>query len=273
MIAKKEINKLMKIINIFVAKFSITSQIPLNYTVEEVAAGFEYLNAFTDYGWVPPSGHNTAYLAADAVLRHNNISLYEAATHVSAGCEDFVQRCFWGIHEFRCRQDHQYLSFAATISYLGPCCSFNYNPSNLSYVPFSANIFGINGGLTFVGVEGSQRNLSTGLIVLVHHPMDFVTEATTSITITANSESFVEVTPTVRSSSNEVLELSENKRDCLISNDLALTRYRQASCLVACQTQLLMEHCHCQPYHLPYGKTEFECKLKDSLCYMKKYGE
>ncbi|XP_037821585.1 pickpocket protein 28-like [Lucilia sericata] len=254
-----------------VRRYIRTLDIPDKYNIEEVAAGFEYLNAFTDQGWTAPNNNNTAYETTDAVLRLNNVTLYEAAMQVCASCDDFVKRCFWGGHEFPCRQNHEYLSFIPTTSYLGPCCSFNYNPRNQSYVPFSSNIFGVDGGLMFIGVEGSERNLSTGLIVLVHHPMDFVTESTTSVTITSNSESFVEISPTVQSSSKEVLELSERKRDCLISDDVALSSYRQASCLVACQSQLIMQKCKCQPYHLPNGKAEYECKLNDSMCYSDEY--
>lgn len=193
---------------------------------------------------------------------------------VSPGCSDYVKRCFWGHTEFQCNQSHEYLSFIPTTAYLGPCCSFNYNPRNASFVPFSANIFGMDGGLTFVGAEGSERNLNTGLIVLVHHPMDYVTESAASVTITARSESFVEVSPTVQSSSVEVLELSERKRDCLISDDLRLRNYRQAACLLACQTEAIVEKCGCHPYLLPIVGNKFkECNLNDTFCYSANYGE
>lgn len=195
---------------------------------------------------------------------------------VSAGCVDFVKRCFWGSIEFPCRQDHEYLSFIPTTSYMGPCCSFNYNPKNASYVPFSSNIFGMDGGLSFIGVEGSENNISTGLIVLVHHPMDFTTEAAASVTITSKSESFVEISPTVQSSSAEVLELAQRKRDCLTSNDVELRNYRQAACTLSCEGGAIFKACGCHPYHLPTLKQEFmekECKLKDTLCYSTNYGD
>lgn len=246
--------------------------IPPEYDAAEVAAGFEFLNAFTDQSFVPPS--HDSYKVTDAVLRLNNVSIWEAAMAVSPGCEDFVKRCFWGYTEFPCNQTHEYLSFIPTTAYLGPCCSFNYNPRNTSYVPFSANIFGMDGGLTFIGAEGSERNLSTGLIVLVHHPMDYITETAASVTITARSESFVEVSPTVQTSSREVLELSESKRDCLISDDLQLRNYRQAACMLSCQTEAIGKRCGCHPYLLPIVSQKFnECKLSDTLCYSDNYGK
>ncbi|XP_054740035.1 sodium channel protein Nach [Anastrepha obliqua] len=253
-----------------VQRYIKTLNIPDNIDLQKVAVGFEYINAFTDQNWKTPGKNSFKY--ADEVLRLNNKTIYEAAKAVSGNCNDFVKRCYWGITEFPCRQRHEYLSFISTTSFLGPCCSFNYNPKNLSYVPFSANIFGIDGGLTIVGAEGSERNLSTGLIVLVHHPMDYVTEVTSSVTITSNSESFVEISPTVQSSSPEVLELSQGKRDCLISDDLELHNYRQAACLLACRTEALMKLCNCVPYHMPNSLVDFrECKLNDSACYSQNY--
>ncbi|XP_020716692.1 pickpocket protein 28 [Ceratitis capitata] len=225
----------------------ISRKIPANVDPHDVANGLEYINAFTDQNWKAPA--QESFKIADEVLRLNNISIYEAAKAVSGSCNDFVKRCYWG-----------------------PCCSFNYNPKNLSYVPFSSNIFGIDGGLTIVGVEGSERNLSTGLIVLAHHPMDYVTEATSSVTITSNSESFVEISPTVQSSATEVLELSQGKRDCLISDDLELHSYRQAACSLACRTEAIMKKCQCVPYHIPNAKADYrECKLNDSTCYSQNY--
>ncbi|XP_062131197.1 sodium channel protein Nach [Drosophila sulfurigaster albostrigata] len=253
-----------------VERYVKTLHIPPEYDVAEVAAGFDFLNAFTDQSFAPPS--HDSYKITDAVLRLNNVSIWEAAMAVSPGCADFVKRCFWGYEEFPCNQTHEYLSFIPTTAFLGPCCSFNYNPRNISYVPFSANIFGMDGGLTFIGAEGSERNLSTGLIVLVHHPMDYVTETAASVTITARSESFVEVSPTVQSSSTEVLELSESKRDCLISDDLQLRNYRQAACMLSCQTEAIGKRCGCHPYLLPVVSQKFkECNLNDTFCYSDNY--
>ncbi|XP_064536695.1 sodium channel protein Nach [Drosophila montana] len=253
-----------------VHRYVRTLQIPTEYDVADVAAGFEFLNAFTDQSFVPPS--HESYKVTDAVLRLNNVSIWEAAMAVSPGCVDFVKRCFWGYTEFPCNQTHEYLSFIPTTAFLGPCCSFNYNPRNASFLPFSANIFGLDGGLTFIGAEGSERNLSTGLIVLVHHPMDYVTETTASVTITARSESFVEVSPTVQTSSIEVLELPESKRDCLISDDVQQRNYRQASCLLSCQTEAIGKRCGCHPYLLPIVSEKFkECNLNDTFCYSDNY--
>ncbi|EDW10780.1 sodium channel protein Nach [Drosophila mojavensis] len=253
-----------------VQRYVRTLQIPAEYDVAEVAAGFEFLNAFTDQSFVPPT--HDSYKATDAVLRLNNVSIWEAAMAVSPGCADFVKRCFWGVGEFPCNQSHEYLSFIPTTAFLGPCCSFNYNPRNSSFLPFSANIFGMDGGLTFIGAEGSEHNLNTGLIVLVHHPMDYVTEKAASVTITARSESFVEVSPTVQTSSTEVLELSERKRDCLTSDDVQLRNYRQAACLLACQTEAIGKRCGCHPYLLPTVSKKFkECSLNDTFCYAYNY--
>ncbi|KAL9915898.1 LOW QUALITY PROTEIN: pickpocket 6 [Glossina fuscipes fuscipes] len=251
-------------------RFAPTLKLPINTSLQEVAEGFGFLNLFTDQTWLPPN--HTSYKVTDDVLRLNNITILEAATQVGASCNDFVKHCFWGSDEFLCHQNHEYLSFIPTTSYLGPCCSFNYNPRNLSYIPFAANTFGIDSGLSFIGVEGSERSLSTGLIIHVHHPMDFATEAAASVTITSNSESFIQILPTVQSASTEVLKLAHNKRDCLTSNDLDLSNYRKAACSLSCERDFIIEKCHCQPYHLFNEETNYrECKLNDSLCYMENY--
>lgn len=124
-----------------------------------------------------------------------------------------------------------------------------------------------------MGVEGSERDISTGLLVLVHHPMDFVSEAASSVTITSNSESFIEILPTVQGSSPEVLELAPEKRDCLTSNDVALRSYRQAACILACESQIVMDNCQCNPYQLPAFIADYrECRLNDTTCYMRNVG-
>uniref|UniRef100_A0A1A9WR01 Uncharacterized protein n=1 Tax=Glossina brevipalpis TaxID=37001 RepID=A0A1A9WR01_9MUSC len=253
-------------------KWGCSRKLPINTSLQEVAEGFEFLNLFTDQTWLPPN--NTAYKITDDILRLNNITISEAAIQVSAGCNDFVKRCFWDGDEFPCHQNHEYLSFIPTTSYLGSCCSFNYNLRNLSYNPFSANSFGINSGLSLIGVEGLEHNLSAGLIILVHHPMDFVTEAAASVTITSNSESFIQILPTVHSVSPEVLKLAQNKRDCSTSNDLGLSNYRKAACSLSCRRDFIIEKCHCQSYHLATEASDHrECKLNDSLCYMDNYAD
>ncbi|XP_061388998.1 sodium channel protein Nach [Musca vetustissima] len=260
-----------KVINVDrVKRFINKLNIPPGYDVKKIAEGFDYLNAFTDQTWLPTnsSSFNETY----QILLLNNITTYEAAVAVSAGCDDFVRRCFWGNEEFECRQNHEYLSFSPTTSYLGPCCSFNFHPQNESYVPFSSNTFGIDGGLSFIGVEGSETDTSTGLIVLVHHPMDFATEAASSVTITTNSESFIEISPTVQAASTEVIELPAKKRDCLTSDEMLGNIYRQAACILKCESETILQKCQCNPYHLPKFATDKRmCMLNDSECYSRNF--
>ncbi|XP_013108195.2 sodium channel protein Nach [Stomoxys calcitrans] len=245
--------------------------IPPSYDRSQVAEGFSYLNAFTDQTWSP--SNTSMYDLTHEILRLNNMTMYKTAMEVGAGCSDFVKRCFWGNVEFPCRQKHEYLSFSPTTSFMGSCCSFNYHPQNLSYVPFSANTFGVDGGLSFIGFEGSPENISTGLIVFVHHPIDFATEAASSVTITTNAESFIEVFPTMQASSADVLELPPKKRDCLTSEDVSQAVYRQAACLLECESRIIMQKCKCVPYHLPnFSDTPMrECQLNDSLNYSKDF--
>ncbi|KAI9577386.1 hypothetical protein GQX74_013629, partial [Glossina fuscipes] len=79
-------------------------------------------------------------------------------------------------------------------------------------------------------------------------PTGTFTEATASVTITSNSESFIQILPKVQNASPEVLKLAHNKRAYLSSNDLDLSNYRKAACSLSCERGFIIEKCHCQPY-------------------------
>lgn len=49
-------------------------------------------------------------------------------------------------------QDHKFLVFVESYSYLGACCSFNYNPKSTENDEFfRQNFFGFNSGLSVIG--------------------------------------------------------------------------------------------------------------------------
>jgi acid-sensing ion channel, other len=49
-------------------------------------------------------------------------------------------------------QKHKFITFTESYSYLGACCSFNYNPkATENDEHFRSNFFGINGGLSVIG--------------------------------------------------------------------------------------------------------------------------
>lgn len=197
---------------------------------------------------------------------------------LGGSCEDFLQYCYWGSKQFPCYQKNDDLTFTTSISHVGYCCSFNYRPEDQSYIPFSANNFGVNGGLVIVGLDRIMGNQSTGLLMKVHHPLDYVVEAHTLITLNPYHETFVVVYPVELSSSKEVLELSATKRNCRISSDYKRSKryYRQAGCILNCHHQLVYRTCGCHPFHYPaiYRKKGIRnCSAKDISCFIRNFGK
>lgn len=246
-----------------------------DFNETEILEGLQYIAAFTSQQWVPPKG--TTYQKADEFLEKNGITIRQAAFSVSSNCSDFLRTCYWGFTEFECLDfsSDNILKFSLSTTYLGPCCSFNANSVNNSFVPFSTNSFGLNSGLTVVGFEGRYSNLSTGLIILIHHPLDYPTEAVKTVTVRKNTESFLEINPESFSTSAEILDLTPDKRNCYTSSDLEFNFYRASICTLTCQNEAVFEKCGCYPYHMwtSGAKAEKECKLKDSFCYSENFGK
>lgn len=68
------------------------------------------------------------------------------------------ERSFDAIRRKNCQlQKHKFITFIESFSYLGSCCSFNYNPSGSDEDEFfNTNSFGINGGLNVIGTGESS---------------------------------------------------------------------------------------------------------------------
>lgn len=207
----------------------------------------------------------------------NGLTIKDAAFAVSTDCSDFLKTCYWGFNAFECfdTSPNSYLKFTLSTTYFGPCCSFNSNSLNSSFVPFSTNSFGLNSGLTIVGADGPMSDLSTGLVVLIHHPLDYATESVIAVTVKTNLETFLEIKPSSYSSSEEILSLTPEKRNCYTSDDLDVHFYRESMCILNCQNEVIFNQCRCYPYHMQnsINKDLKECKLRDMFCYIKNFGE
>lgn len=241
----------------------------------DLIEGLKYVTAFTMKNWEAPPGET--YKMADTILGMNNISIRAAVFAVSSDCSDFLETCYWGFNKFPCLDSSKdnLLKFSQSTSYVGPCCSFNANAMNTSFAPFSTNNFGMNSGLTIVGSEGKFSNFSTGLVILIHHPLDYPSESVRTLTVKTGSETFLEIKPSFYSSSGAILDLAPKKRDCYIFTDLDVRFYRESLCIVNCQNNAIFEKCGCYPYymHNSLNKATKECKLEDSFCYANNFGE
>lgn len=212
-----------------------------------------------------------SYKMADTILEMNNISIRAAAFAVSADCSDFLETCYWGFNKFPCfdSSPRNFLKFSQSTSYIGPCCSFNANTMNTSFEPFATNHYGMNSGLTIVGSEGKVSNFSTGLVILIHHPLNYPSESVRTLTVKAGTETFLEIKPSYHSSSSAILDLAPKKRDCYSFSDLDVKFYRESLCIVNCQNKAIFEKCGCYPYHMhnSLNKATKECKLQDAFCF------
>lgn len=171
--------------------------------------------------------------------------------------------------EFVCFPDvtdggNQHLSFQATTSYLGVCCSFNYHPGNRSYEAYRSATFGTRGGLSIIGsgwpqvADGKSGVLfSSGFMVLLHHPYDYPVEGNQMNLVEIGAVTSVAVYPTLTHSSPEVQELPMLSRRCVLDGEVdgdggaQWGVYRQPACAVGCTRSFIYRRCGCHPFHMP----------------------
>lgn len=188
--------------------------------------------------------------------------------------------CSWAKVEFPCFQETPHFSWRTTTSYLGICCSFNYHPENLSFVPLNSPTYGTRGGLSIIGsgypqvADGKSSVLfSTGLIQLVHHPFDFPGEGNRMRFIRIGSVTSVAIYPIMTHCADDVLILTPAQRRCIQPYDMNKERYRQPDCTVDCIREKIYRVCNCHPYYLPYPEDRQpnipDCRAKDLECFSK----
>lgn len=115
---------------------------------------------------------------------------------------------------------------------------------------------------------------------MIHHPLDYALETSQSALLGHDKETFVAVYPTDLRCSDQVLNLPESQRQCINPSDYGWAEgYRQSSCILTCQREVVHKTCQCHPFHLPekvvYGRQKAirECNMIDGLCLAKNYGE
>lgn len=168
----------------------------------------------------------------------------------------------------------------ATTSYLGLCCSFNYHPDDEAYEPFYSPSFGVRGGLSIIGsgapqvADGKSGALfSSGLIMLIHHPLDVPVEGNVVRLVEIGHITSVAVYPTLSYCDDEVLALSARDRRCLQAGDVVGDdddEYRQTQCNMECLRHLVYTTCKCHPFYMPIpldGLMMRHCEAIDAACY------
>lgn len=241
----------------------------------------------------------------DSVLDANGLSVEDAIDQLGTVCADFLLSCNFAGKKFQCMQvgkpstsfaqlftkicfdfqTHKYMTFVESYSYLGACCSFNYNPKAFGQDElFNVNSFGANGGLNVIGTGRPQASdgksgavYSEGFVVLVHHSNDFAVESAPTTYLPLSSETFVDVQPIHSSCSDQVLGLPFSQRKCIIPPDIQASHYRQPACMLSCLRTEIHKRCGCHPFHLPKSDNETrfirDCKAKDVYCFVLNYCE
>lgn len=147
----------------------------------------------------------------------------------------------------------------------------------MSYSPWMAHNFGISGGLNIIGTGGIQLSdgkngvlFSAGYMLIVHHVLDFPSEANQVTLVKVGHETSIAVDSTVSDCSEDVLTLPQAARSCILSEDFDLNYiYRQPDCVVSCVRNHIYEKCGCHPYYLPYpksGQPMRNCTAMDAVC-------
>lgn len=169
-------------------------------------------------------------------------------------------RCSFSGKRFPCFQSDEHFTFRETMSHSGVCCSFNYNPSNISYEPLKVNSYGVRGGLSLIGTsfphfnDGTSGNLfSDGFVLLMHSPYDFPTYDSIMTLLEVGKITSIGIYPTVTTLSNEVNSLPIQSRKCLVGRDVGLPMYRRTTCTIDCLRRFIYDKCDCHPYFLPVG--------------------
>lgn len=255
---------------------------------------------FTEYQWEKPEVADLDLV--HEVLHLNNITVSAAIDYLGTTCDDSLLRCFWEEVEFPCfgnESSKTSMTWKPSYSFLGACCSFNYFPDTNGTMFYTESI-GISGGLTFILTGAPQISdgksgalYSEGFVVnnfglsnivsfdklitqqlLIHHPYDFAVQSHYMTFLEQKHESFVEVYGSVLTSTDEVLGLPVEQRDCLTPEDVGMTFYRQPGCSLACVRDKIYDLCGCHPYNMPAPRFNVnkhklrECIAKDAVCFV-----
>jgi acid-sensing ion channel, other len=252
---------------------------------EKIIKILPLLGALTEHQNTYPDINELKIL--DDLLMLNNISIREAIDKLGTTCENFLLVCQWAGNTFPCFQEHPFMKWESSYSFLGACCSFNYHPEAKSdFVPFASNKFGIDGGVSIIGsgypeiADGKSGVLySEGFVVMVHHPFDFAVESAPQTLVRPGYETFITVSPIDSRCSDQVLALPQQRRACIIPADKGIDMYRQPACMLECVRDSVHDECHCHPYNLPRSKDLMpvnyirECTVVDIYCLVNNFCE
>ncbi|XP_018401441.1 PREDICTED: sodium channel protein Nach-like, partial [Cyphomyrmex costatus] len=176
----------------------------------------------------------------------------------------------------------------------GYCCTFNYvresddilelnhmiNPRDQEQV----KTLGIRNGLTIVMDPLLDDYFYSilpvkGWKVTVFNPTDYpdmTSGGVTEVIAMPQYETYLDVKATLFNSSQTVIHLPRDKRDCIFADEIVfsnITIYTYSDCIVNCKINDIQEFCGCRPFIYPRrGKKEHSwriCNITDFQCLAK----
>ena len=267
-----------------IEKFMNNVKLPPGGTKKAVWDALPIIGVFTEHKWTRPNKKEVKLVHDFLTL--NNISVVDAINTLGMTCEDFILVCQWAGKRFPCFQSDFFLSWTASMSHFGACCSFNYHiyPKENDSV-IAANTYGIHGGVSIIGTGSPQASdgksgaiYSEGFMLMIHHPNDFAVEASPLTLLKLGRETFVSVYPTDMKTSEQALQLPQHQRHCATPRDFNPPKnYRNPACMLECLTDAVHEKCQCHPFHLPKkmdeGPAIRDCTVMDAFCFSENYCE
>ncbi|XP_033197227.2 sodium channel protein Nach isoform X1 [Bombus vancouverensis nearcticus] len=184
-------------------------------------------------------------------------------------CEDMFESCWWSTERIDCTKSikHSYSSY-------GLCCSFNYLLEN--YVgsqkgqpkpkPLSSADFGLWSGLKLVfnkemfmisqdDMRSSTRVVnSNGMVVLIHHRMDYPGLNTNMYTLQVNHELEIAIKPELIQKPAGLQHRNKEKQlvpVCIAEDQNTLeyfSVYRYSNCYANCRVKAMIRLCGCLPF-------------------------
>ncbi|XP_076640212.1 sodium channel protein Nach isoform X2 [Colletes latitarsis] len=209
-------------------------------------------------------------------------------------CEDIVESCSWSSEHIDCKE-----SIVVSFSSYGLCCSFNYllekyvgrEKGQPAPKPLVAVDFGRRSGLKLLIKEqvlideddGANKfdkmiTNSDGVMVIIHHSMDFPGLNSNAYIIQKSSELQISITPELiekpeglyhRNKKNKIVPVcipdSKNSLDYFPS-------YRYLNCYANCRIKMMIQNCGCLPYIFSNIATYYRinhCGLDGLICVQK----
>ncbi|XP_072753329.1 sodium channel protein Nach [Anoplolepis gracilipes] len=258
-------------------------QLPPNMTNDTAMFLLKYAPAFANLN--VPAGRK--YIKnLEALLKINRLSLIDFLKLLRS-CEDLFELCTWEGNKKDCNK-----LFKLSFTQSGVCCSFNYlleddirtDRTTKDSDLLNSMLFGPRAGLTVVmkrdlinvNLEKSTTfsSNSIGLVVFVHHPLEYVESVSRRQVLQIGQELRIGVVPfTNRKIAGYY---NRNIRGQLVprcaSEETKLKyfpTYRYSNCFSSCSIEAVQQICGCLPYYYAPIAIKYSlriCQWEDFNC-------